>query len=185
MPIVPVLRWCALAVLVVAFAVPAPTARADACLLPPVDAPVVDPFRMPACSWCPGNRGIEYGPEPDTVVVAAADGEVTFAGTVAGTRWIVIRHGDGLLASYGRLGASRVRVGQHVRGGDWLATTTDRFYFGLRDGDTPVDPTPLLGRRRYPTRLVPLDGRAGRPVGAGRLVCLARGAATPGAVTPR
>ncbi len=141
------------------------------CLLPPIDAPVIDPFRMPACPYCPGNRGIEYGPAPGTEVVAAAGGEVGFAGTVAGVRWIVVRQTDGLLASYGRLGASRVRVGRQVAAGEWIGTSTDRFYFGLRDGDVPVDPTPLLARRRYPTRLVPIDGGPARPVGPGRLVC--------------
>lgn len=117
MPIVPVLRWCALAVLVVAFAVPAPTARPTHACSHLVDAPVCPPVPH-ACVLVVSRqpRQSQYGPEPDTVVVAAADGEVTFAGTVAGTRWIVIRHGDGLLASYGRLGASRVRVGQQARG---------------------------------------------------------------------
>ena len=42
---------------------PSPRRRAPSCLLaPPVAAPVVDPFREPPCAWCPGNRGIEYGP---------------------------------------------------------------------------------------------------------------------------
>ena len=27
---------------------------------PPVDGPIIDHFRPPACSWCPGNRGIDY-----------------------------------------------------------------------------------------------------------------------------
>lgn len=141
------------------------------CLLPPVDAPVTDPFRMPACEWCPGNRGIEYGPSPGDRVTAAASGEVVFSGVVAGTRYLVVRHADGLRATYGRLAAVRVRVGDAVRAGDWLATTTERFYFGLRDGDFPVDPTPWLGTIRYPTRLVPLGVALPRPAGPGRLVC--------------
>lgn len=153
------------------------------CLLPPIDAPVTDPFRLPACLWCPGNRGIEYGPAPGSPVTAAAAGEVDFVGTVAGTRYVVVEHADGLRATYGFLGGVRVRVGDQVAAGDWLATSTDRFYFGLRDGDRPVDPTPWLGSIRYPTRLVPLDGGPGRPAGAGRLVCPAQGgrpSAAPG-----
>ena len=31
------------------------------CWWPPVSAPVIDPYREPACRWCPGNRGLEYG----------------------------------------------------------------------------------------------------------------------------
>ena len=36
--------------------------------LPPVDAPVVDPFREPAVPVVPGNRGIEYGTAPGHAV---------------------------------------------------------------------------------------------------------------------
>lgn len=147
------------------------------CLVPPVDAPVTDPFRMPPCPYCAGNRGIEYGPVPGTRVVAVAAGEITFAGTVAGVRWVVVRHDDGLLASYGHLSAIDVRVGVTVRAGQRLGATTDRFYLGLRDGERPVDPTPMLGRWRYRRRLVPLDGTPARPAGPPRLVCPNRVAA--------
>lgn len=172
-PVVRALRRAAVATAVLLGA--APGVASAGCLIPPVDAPITDPFRMPACTYCPGNRGIEYGPARGTAVVAAAGGEVTYVGTVAGVRWLVVRQTDGLLASYGRLDAVRVRRGEEVAAGAWLATTTDRFYFGLRDGETPVDPTPWLGRRRYPTRLVPTDDGPGRPAGPGRLVCPAVG----------
>jgi len=175
-PLRPVARLAALLGLLVALAAPPSAARAaGTCLLPPVTAPVTDPFRMPACEWCPGNRGIEYGPSAGARVLAAAPGEVVFSGEVAGTRWLVVRHADGRRATYGRLAGVRVRAGQRVAVGEWIATTTDRFYFGLRDGDAPVDPTPLLGRVRYRPRLVPLDGGRGRPTGPGRLVCPAAG----------
>ena len=36
------------------------TADAAPCWQPPVTGVVVDPFRAPACTWCAGNRGIEY-----------------------------------------------------------------------------------------------------------------------------
>jgi murein DD-endopeptidase MepM/ murein hydrolase activator NlpD len=144
---------------------------AAACLAPPVDAPVIDPFRMPACEYCPGNRGIEYGPEPGQTVRAVAAGAVRFAGTVAGTRWVTVQHGDGLTASYGRLSTIALSEGDDVTAGQLIGTTTDELYFGLRDGDRPVDPTPLLGTIRYPTRLVPPGGVRRRAVGAGRLVC--------------
>ena len=49
-----------------------------------VTVPVVDPFRAPACSYCPGNRGLEYQPASGSVAVAAAAGTVTFSGVVAG-----------------------------------------------------------------------------------------------------
>ena len=50
-------------------------ALAPSCLLPPVDAPIVDPFRPPPCAWCPGNRGIEYDVPAGTPVRAAAAGD--------------------------------------------------------------------------------------------------------------
>lgn len=154
-----------------AVAPPVGSAPASPCLVPPIDAPVTDPFRMPACPYCAGNRGIEYGPRPGQGVIAMADGRVVFAGTVAGTRWLVVEHRDGLRASYGRLSTMSVTRGDVVRAGQELGRSTDRFYVGLRDGDRPVDPTDRLGRRRYRPRLVPTDGSAGRPAGAARLVC--------------
>src|SRR5690349_13785767 len=56
---------------------PAPTAAAVASrpppgpvYHPPVEAPIIDRFRPPACSWCPGNRGIDYAVAPGTPVRA-------------------------------------------------------------------------------------------------------------------
>jgi murein DD-endopeptidase MepM/ murein hydrolase activator NlpD len=126
---------------------------------------------MPACRYCAGNRGIEYGPVPGSTVVAAAAGTVDFAGSVAGTRWLVVRHPDGRRASYGHLASLTVGAGDRVRVGQRLGTTTDRFYLGLRDGEEPIDPTPLLGRLRHRARLVPADGSPARPAGPPRLVC--------------
>jgi murein DD-endopeptidase MepM/ murein hydrolase activator NlpD len=145
------------------------------CWSPPVDAPVTDPYRAPACTYCPGNRGIEYGPRPGQNVTAVAAGTVTFAGSVAGTRYVVIEHHDGLRATYGRLATTSMVSGQAVHSGDRVGTTTDAFYFGLRRGvapdDRPVDPTPMLGVRRWPVRLVPVGGTGSPSPGPGRLAC--------------
>lgn len=141
------------------------------CWSPPLDAPVTDPFRPPACTWCPGNRGIEYGPVPGQVVQAVAAGTVTFAGAVAGTWYVVIEHVDGVRATYGRLAEVSLRRGDYALAGQQVGTTTGRFYFGVRDGETPVDPTPRLGVRVFPARLVPIDRTPGRSAGPGRLRC--------------
>jgi murein DD-endopeptidase MepM/ murein hydrolase activator NlpD len=141
------------------------------CWEPPVVAPVTDPFRLPSCTYCPGNRGIEYAPSAGQPVTAVEGGAVTFVGVVAGTLYVVVEHTDGIRATYGRLAAAAVHRGSLVTPGQRIGTTGDAFYFGLRDGDRPVDPTPMLGRRRFPVRLVPTDGSAGWPVGRGRLVC--------------
>jgi murein DD-endopeptidase MepM/ murein hydrolase activator NlpD len=141
------------------------------CYLPPVDAPVVDPFREPACSWCPGNRGIEYGPQPGQPVIAAAAGVVTFAGVVVGVRYVVVEHIDGLRMTYGKLASTTLDEGDRVLQGQRIGTTTDDFFLGLRRGDEYLDPAPYLGQLRWRTRLVPTDGSPGRPAGPPRLVC--------------
>ncbi len=148
-----------------------PTRPAGHCFTPPIEAPVIDPFRMPACAYCAGNRGIEYGPAAGSPVRALAAGVVDFAGSVAGTRWLVVVHADGMRASYGRLATMSLSRGDVVRAGQTLGTSTDRFYVGLRDGDRPVDPTPLIGRWRHRIRLVPSNGVRARPAGSPRLVC--------------
>jgi murein DD-endopeptidase MepM/ murein hydrolase activator NlpD len=142
-----------------------------ACWTPPVDAPVIDPFRAPACERCPGNRGLEYETRTGQPVVAVASGEVTFSGTVAGTRYVVVRHADGRRATYGKLASSSLQLGDVVRAGARIGSTTRAFFFGLRDGERYVDPAPLLGRVVRPPRLVPTDGTAPPPAPAGRVVC--------------
>jgi murein DD-endopeptidase MepM/ murein hydrolase activator NlpD len=147
---------------------------ASPCYLPPVHAPVVDPYREPACEYCAGNRGIEYGPAEGQRVLAAAAGVVSFAGVVAGTRYVVVEHAHGLRMTYGKLAANDVAVGDRVLQGQRIGTTTDEFLLGLRRGGDYVDPTPYLGALRYRTRLVPTDGARPRPGPPPRLECLAR-----------
>lgn len=57
---------------------------------PPVDAPVVDPFRPSDPNWTSGNRGLEYATTPGTPVAASAAGEVVFAGPVADGLHVVV-----------------------------------------------------------------------------------------------
>ena len=135
---------------------------APACYEPPVTSAVVDPFRAPACSYCPGNRGLEYEPAIGSPVVAAAAGVVTFSGVVAGVRYVVVEQSDGRTATYGRLASALVVAGFEVRPGATVGTTSNRFFFGLRQGGQYVDPAPFLGVRRYRPRLVPTDGSAPR-----------------------
>lgn len=143
------------------------------CYQHPVQAPVVDAFRAPACVFCSGNRGLEYQPHIGSAVVAAAAGIVTFSGIVADVRYLVIAQGDGRTATYGRLAVARVGVGAKVRPGETIAATTERFYFGLRQGDRYVDPAPFLGVARYRPRLVPVDGSAPRPAPPSTVKCAA------------
>ena len=147
-------------------------AGADAaCRLPPVDAPISDPYRAPACRWCAGNRGIEYATIVGTPVRAVASGRVTFAGAVVDRRYVVVEHADGRRATYGDLATVRVGVGDPVAARSIVGTTGSTLHFGLRVGDQYVDPTGEIGRPAYPIRLVPLDGSPGASPGPPRPRC--------------
>lgn len=127
---------------------------------PPVDAPVIDPFRPPPQPWLPGNRGLEYATAPGTVVRAIGPGVVSFAGPVAGSLHVTVTHPDGLRSSYSFLAAVRATVGTTVAAGDVVGLAADRLHLGVRRGDRYLDPASLWGRRVSGGRvvLVPLDG---------------------------
>ena len=146
------------------------------CWPPPVDALVRDPFRLPPCTWCPGNRGIEYDTAPGVAVRAVAGGTVSFAGDVAGVRYVVVRLPDGRRVTYGQLaaGPSGPGSGDRVVTGQVVGRTEGRLFLGLRAADpddTYLDPAPLLGRPAWPARLVPTDGTAAPPAPPARLRC--------------
>ena len=126
----------------------APTNAAGAgCLLPPVDAPVSRPFEAPPCQWCAGHRGITYAVAAGEPVRAAAAGTVTFSGVVVDVRYVVVRHGDGLLATYGGLSSTPLASGDAISPERSSGAAVDGLYFGLRTGpDRYIDPQPLLGR---------------------------------------
>ena len=122
---------------------------------PPVDAPVLDPFREPLSRYGPGNRGIDYAVVPGTPVRAMADGEVVFAGPVAGTLHVTVRHADGLRSSYSFLASVSVHAGQRVRLGDVVGRTSEVLHVGVRTpDDTYLDPASLFAAPRH-ARLVP------------------------------
>lgn len=124
---------------------------------PPVEAPVVDPFRAPPQPWQAGNRGIEYGTPAGTEVRATADGTVAFAGVVAGTRHVTVRHEDDVRTSYSFLDRIDVVVGQRVRQGDVLGTTAGNLHLGARRGDAYFDPASLFAAGPVRVRLVPFE----------------------------
>lgn len=144
---------------------PAPAAPvASTPYRPPVDRPVVDPFRAPAGPYGPGNRGLEYATVPGDVAGAIGPGVVAFAGQVAGRLVVSVVHPDGLRSSLTGLAAVSVTVGQLVRTGDPLGVTGSLLHLGARDGDRYIDPALLFGpaRPRH-ARLVPDPERAPRP----------------------
>ncbi len=155
--------WSSLAVVLSLAGSPVPPSLAPGCLLPPVTAPIVDPFREPACEWCPGNRGLTYALAVGSAVRAAAAGTVTFSGVVAGTRYVVVEHAaGGLRATYGGLASTALSAGDVVAAGAIVGRAGPELHFGLRRGETYVDPAPMLGRLVDRPRLVPTDGTARR-----------------------
>jgi hypothetical protein len=144
----------AVVLLVVGFVV-SPSAGASSSYTPPVDGPVIDPFRAPPSPYAAGNRGLEYATTPGELVRAAADGTVVFAGNVAGTLHVTVVHADGLRTSYSFLREVAVRAGDVVRQGEPVGSSLDRLHFGVRDrsGDY-IDPASLFGEVRV-ARLVP------------------------------
>ena len=150
------------------------TANGATCWRPPVSAPVADPFREPACRWCPGNRGIEYATQSGDAVNAVASGHVAFSGTIAGRTYVVVRHADGRRATYGNLADRLYAEGDVIVAGAVVGHASGAFHFGLRDGERYIDPAPYIGRLVGTTRLVPNDGVTHAPPSPPRLVCSAQ-----------
>lgn len=123
---------------------------------PPVDAPVVDPFRAPAQRWLPGNRGLEYGTTPGQRALAIGDGVVAFAGAVAGRLAVTVLHPDGRRSSLTGLSVVLVRPGDRVVQGQQLGRAGPRLHLGVREGDRYTDPARLFGVPRRRARLVPV-----------------------------
>ncbi len=136
--------------------------------IPPVDAPISDPFRPPPHRFGPGNRGIEYATEPGTPVRAVAAGEVTFAGQVAGALHVTVVHADGLRSTLSYLASIGVRRGETVERGQSLGTAGPRTHLGVRAGDDYLDPASLFTRPTGRVRLIPTSEAPSPSVAAER-----------------
>ncbi len=144
---------------------------------PPVDAPVVDGFRLPDGPYGPGNRGLEYATSPGTPVHAIGPGLVVWAGNVAGNLAVTVLHPDGLRSSYSYLAEALVKVGVRVTAGEVIGTAGERLHLGVRAAGTYLDPATLFtgigvhlvpledDRSPSPSPPAPVDGRARRAWG--------------------
>ena len=135
----------------------------------PVDAPIVDGFRMPSNPYGPGNRGLEYGTTAGAPVVAVAAGTVTFAGSVGRSRFVVVQHPNGLKSTYGYLHDIDTAPGRDVVGGQPIATAQAGFHLTARRGDTYLDPLLFISDGCFFVRLVPIPSgaAAAAPTGIG------------------
>lgn len=136
--------------------------------LPPVEAPIADGFRPPATTFGPGNWGIDYATAPTMPVRSAAAGTVVFAGQVGGVLHVVVLHPDGLRTTYSLLDAITVHRGDRVEQGAVVGVSGSSLHFGVRVGDTYLDPAEVFARPRGRARLVPDDGRGLPPEAAER-----------------
>ncbi|MGR0219389.1 murein hydrolase activator EnvC family protein [Agromyces sp. ZXT2-6] len=132
---------------------PAPDARANAEWEWPIAPPVrmTEPFRAPPTPYAAGHRGIDLAAPPGTVVRAAADGVVAFAGPVAGRGVLSIDHGGGVVSAIEPVAASVV-VGDRVVSGAAVAVTSEGghcdgscAHFGVRVHGEYVSPLLFLG----------------------------------------
>ncbi len=140
----------ALALLVV-FGAPA-RAHAGTGWIRPVDGAVARRFDPPKSRYGPGHLGADFRAAPGSPVRAAGDGTVTFAGDVAHTLHVVVRHDNGWRTSYSFLASVAVHAHQHVYAGEIVGTAGGAgeqhdgsvLHLGLRIGDQYVDPMRLF-----------------------------------------
>jgi hypothetical protein len=157
------------------------TSPAHATWVWPVKGEVITPYRNGTDPYATGqHRGIDIAASVGTPVVAAAVGEVRFAGT-AGTSGLTvsIRTGDGYDTSYLHLSSLGVRAGAHVSAGDRIgavgttgtrSATAPHLHFGVRDAGTrhayhdPLAFLPPPGVAREPGPPTPAPAPAPEPV---------------------
>lgn len=131
-----------------------PTKAADATKIPwrwPSQGPVVARF-----TGSKGlNQGIDIGGKLGEPVMAAAAGQVVYAGS--GLRGygmlLIVKHSDVFLSAYAHNDRLRVKEGDSVKAGQVIAdmgsSGTDRvkLHFEIRRSGVPVDPLQYLPRR--------------------------------------
>lgn len=128
--------------------------------------PVTRGFDPPHSAWGAGHRGVDLGASGGAIVRSAGAGSVVFAGPVAGSGVVVVRHARGLRTTYEPVLAT-VRVGEHVDVGNPLGRLTLAgghclpracLHWGAIRGATYLDPLSLLGLAPAQVRLLPVWG---------------------------
>ncbi|MGY1642382.1 M23 family metallopeptidase [Geodermatophilus sp. SYSU D00703] len=128
----------------------------------PLDGAATRPFEPPPGPYAAGHRGVDLAGGSGSVVLAAGDGVVAFAGVVAGRPVVSVDHPGGLRTTYEPVAAT-VGAGQAVARGSPLGTLAAGhagcpvaacLHWGLRRGETYLDPMGLLEPPEV--RLLPL-----------------------------
>jgi murein DD-endopeptidase MepM/ murein hydrolase activator NlpD len=124
-------------------------------LMLPTQFAVADSFREPSCTWCAGNRGIEYVTPPQAPVHSATSGVVTYVGSVAGVVYVVVRDVNNMLVTHGRLHSTTVNVGDRVSAGFRIGSSSGGLYIGVRRLGVYLDPTTCASTAKNPNGLRP------------------------------
>jgi murein DD-endopeptidase MepM/ murein hydrolase activator NlpD len=123
-------------------------------------------FIPPPTPYAAGHRGVDLATVDGQLVRAAAAGEVSFAGSVAGRGVVVIAHPDGIRTEYepvrpGVTAGRSVAAGQvigHVQGVVHRSCSPGRcLHWGAQRNGAYFDPLSLL-RSLGPVRLMPWGG---------------------------
>lgn len=118
-------------------------------------------FEPPSADWLAGHRGVDLAGQPGQWVRSALDGQVGFVGVVGGKPVVTVLHG-GRRTTYEPVEGT-VERGEAVGAGDPIGRLVTRaghcfpdtcLHWGLRDGDTYLDPLSLVGSATV--RLLPL-----------------------------
>ncbi len=138
-------------------------AQASPARMLPITGPVLRTFDPPAQRWSAGHRGVDLGGTEGESVRAAADGRVSFVGTIAGVTSVSVRHADGRRTTYQPLEPS-VGEGQLVTAGQEIGRLLPGhcdhscLHWGLIEADEYLDPLRWLGDAApsTPVRLLPV-----------------------------
>ncbi len=118
----------------------------------PVNGRITKKFVPPLGPYGPGHRGIDFGVPAGTLVKAAGDGVVTFAGPVGRDGlFITLRHDPALETTYSFLSEVSVQRGQRVTRGNVVGVSgaghpgdAPSLHFGARLNGQYIDPELLL-----------------------------------------
>ncbi len=107
----------------------------------------------PTAGASTNHKGIDIGAPYGSPIVAAAPGEVTFAGYSSGAgNYVIINHGSGLRTVYMHASSLNVSPGQTVAAGDTVAfvgstgiSTGNHLHFGVSQDGEYVSPWNYLG----------------------------------------
>jgi murein DD-endopeptidase MepM/ murein hydrolase activator NlpD len=120
---------------------------------------VIRGFAAPDHAFGPGHRGVDLAARTGEPVLASISGTVAFAGSVGGRGVVSIDHGD-LRTTYEPV-TPQVRAGQEVSLGQPIGRVSGGghcrgrcLHWGLRHGDSYVDPLLLIGWTGGPLRLL-------------------------------